>query len=376
MIIPDIRSDADPERWRGEMTMFPGAFNPLPSGEITDIRMLELECVLAAATQPTLLATKEDAPYFVPCRLQNAPLVGKTAKQAVARGLPTIGRMRSNSHTTEAGILVFDLDGLEQCQWGPILQRREVEGFALLAYTTHSHGRADKPGLRVRLVMLLDRHVNDADYRRVHGVLNRELLDGLADTTGAKLSQQQAVWVAHPDRAHMAWKVSRPGALVSVDKAFALAPVPVRRVVTPSRVAIPQNVTAQRVHSALSWWDPESYDPWHRALVCLKAIEATLPAGAARQLAMDFSERASDTAKAQNDKPQYDPGQMFDRLAPSMSADAAMGTLCGVARDAAVRVVVAHRGKSEWSPEGIRAVEYLNTHHPRTWAGLVGEACA
>jgi len=215
-------------------------------------------------------------------------------------------------------------------------------------------------------------------YARVHDVANGQLFIGLADTSGRSLAQQQSGWITHPDRVHLAWKTRHVGAILSIRKALALAPEPlvkIRSVVSTAAV-LPATYQVHELRQRLDWGDADDYDTWKSTLVALKALAPILGVDIARQLAIEFSERGSDTAKADNDDPRYDPVVIFDRCVTTMSPDAARGWIFKAARAGATAAINAERGRANASKRGKDAAQFLQEHHRAHWDALIGRATA
>ena len=199
---PKTLSSKPLEGWRGSLTTFKGFTGVHPVNEIIDANWDE---VVGTICPEKLLCIydKKLGEYFVPCLLKEAPLVGNTLEIAKKQGTPTIGKMRSKSHVTEASMLVIDVDGLTELDFFTGLEKIKNNGITYLAYTTYSHGNPAKPGMRARLVIPLDRAVNIEEYADAwHGFdgyyWNGQA--GKADPSGANLYQQQGTWCCDKTR--------------------------------------------------------------------------------------------------------------------------------------------------------------------------------
>lgn len=149
--------------WRGSITGFPGFTGTKPNLEQHDVTWDVIRKTLAPE-QPAILVDKSKGQFFVPCALKEAPLVAKTLDAAIKNGQPTTGRMRSKQHVTVASWLVIDCDGLPLADFKAALKKISDDGITLLAFTTHSHGSAEKPGVRARIAIPLDRPVTTEEY--------------------------------------------------------------------------------------------------------------------------------------------------------------------------------------------------------------------
>ncbi len=165
--------------WRGSLTTFDGFTGTRPVAEWNNVGWKEVSNLLCPE-KPAMLADKGRGQYFVPCALKEAPLVGNTLEYATQSGAPTIGRMRSKQHMTEAAMLVVDVDGLSAESFHAGLTALARDGLTYLAYTTHSHGSLEKPGMRVRIVVPLDRPLADHEYRLAWYGLNARYFGGAA----------------------------------------------------------------------------------------------------------------------------------------------------------------------------------------------------
>ncbi|MBV5331177.1 hypothetical protein JZU69_01930, partial [bacterium] len=158
--------------------------------------------------------------YVVPCPLKEAALVEKTREAAIRNGTSTIGQMRSKSHVTAALFAMMDVDGLSEEDFLAALEKMKADGITVLGYTTHSYGDPDKPGIRARLAIPIDRAVGIEEYRAVwKGIDNRYFngAAGKADSSGRNLYQQQGTWCCHPDRVDQAQSWRHDGGVASAD---------------------------------------------------------------------------------------------------------------------------------------------------------------
>lgn len=122
------------------MSWFRGPFDPIPTNIETGLTPRQIIDRVAPIGEPTITDRKDRLPYFVPCALQSADLVGKTREKAIATGKPTIGVMRSSSHVTESAWFAFDLDDLTAEEYARVLDTLERAGLLYVAYSTFSHG--------------------------------------------------------------------------------------------------------------------------------------------------------------------------------------------------------------------------------------------
>lgn len=205
--------------WRGELTTFGGFTGTTPKQEIENAKWSELSDLLAPS-KPIVIADKKQGQYVVPCMLKSAEFVGNTRDAAIRNGQSTIGKMRSKSHVTDAKFLMMDLDGVSEAILNNGLSKLEQDGVTYLAYTTHSHGSKEKPGMRVRVAIPLDRAVSLTEYTAAwHGADSRYFTGkaGEADVSGASMYQQQGTWCSHSDRIKQAQVWRNCDGVISVD---------------------------------------------------------------------------------------------------------------------------------------------------------------
>jgi hypothetical protein len=188
--------------WRGSITLFKGFYRTTPAGEMENASWSDLSKLLCPA-KPDILQEKCDGKYFIPCLLKNAPLVGHTAEIAKFKGRPLFGKMRSKNHVTESSTLLIDLDGMSKDEFMSCMEQLKAAGITFVAYTTHSHGRPEKPGMRVRLAIPLDHPVSLQEYAAAWHGFDQMCFAGkvnASDPSGARMYQQQGVWSCHPSR--------------------------------------------------------------------------------------------------------------------------------------------------------------------------------
>ena len=355
--------------WRGDATMFPGFYGTVPVDELVEGSFPVLINFIARDDSPILTTEKENAPYIVPCLLKSAALTPNTA----AKTGRTTGKQRSAAHMTRASFLVLDIDGVSREQFDKMCDALRANQISFLTYNSFSHGRPDKPGVRARLLVPVDRPLSPVEYPRAWLGFDSLICEGeiaAKDSSGKAMYQQQGVWATTPDRAHLAFKIVHRAGIVSADSLIAAAPV---RVLTPRSVTYhvfgPGSfgvVERDKITSALTLIDPNDYADWMTVGSCTKALENRL-GSSARGLWQEFSERGSTDAKAKNDAKQYDPNAVFDALSPSMTADAALGTLMALAKKAAVELSVG--GDRE---RALAALVHLRRFHPKTFEEMRG----
>jgi hypothetical protein len=207
------------ESWRGSVTLFLGQFGTTPTLEIIGSSWLALIESLAPESGPRIVYLKTHVPYFLPCQLRTAPLIGKTLISAKAQGLLLVGKQRSGAHITSSSLIVYDLDSITQNQLDDIRAGLEQAGIAAACWSSHSIGV--KPGVRCRLIIPVDYSLDAPLYSSAHQWVNEHIMFGLADQTGSNLSQCQGVWAAPKDRLEHSFRwVLEGGVLVLPNEAL------------------------------------------------------------------------------------------------------------------------------------------------------------
>jgi len=209
----------DATDWKGSVTFFDGFLNTTPQKELKDVNWQEV-CESLCPAKPAILSDKKKGQYFLPCLLKEAPLVGNTCETAERNGLPTVGKMRSKNHVTEASILVIDVDGILAEDFKTVLEEMKADGLTFLAYTSYSHGSPDKTGVRARLLIPLDRSLNNEDYEAAHrGFIIHYFKEnaGAVDSSGSKMYQQQGTWATNILWANQAENWHHEGKVASAD---------------------------------------------------------------------------------------------------------------------------------------------------------------
>lgn len=369
-----------------ELAIYRNISSTLPDRMVRGLKWPDLMCTLAPVAGPVLCIHKKKLPYFTPGMLRDdVPLSGKTLARAREHGEPEVGAMRSAAHMTDTTFIVFEFDGLKQDQLVTIGSQVIGRGRAGLMYTTHSFGQANKPGIRVRLILPVDLRLDANAYRIAHEAVNTVFFSGLADRTGKSLCQQQAIFGVHPARAHLAKCWRHEGAVFGLQEFLTQHGEPVRKT-SPGPKAQQQTTTPgitanglpslARLEQAVPLLYAGSYQDWSRGLQAFKALSPYLGADNLRQMAVRFGETSpSDSTRAQAapTDARYDPGQVFDSSSPIMPPDAAAGVLLGMAKRRAVAVVEASRGCRTATAEARAAALYLAAHHRRTWNELTGK---
>ena len=359
--------------WLGNLTFFDGFYKTLPRHFIQNALYETLVTNIAPHDGPVIVSYKDQAPYFVTCLLKETEFVGKTLERAIENGVSRVGLQRSAAHVTESAILVYDIDGIDQEAFSDLVNRLVLSGLTALIYSTYSFGLPEKPGVRVRILIPLDRALAQSQYSRAwFGFVSRYLSDieGL-DQSCSRIHQQQGVWCAHPNRSHLAFRIDMRGGLVSADAAIAAGPEPIEYKPYQS-VEYPITVSVARIQSASEWWDAESTVEWISNITCLKAISSMIGTNAAREIAIKYSARGSENATARNTEPQFDPATFFDNVKPLMAANLGFAVLCARALTKTLHEVEASQKSGHWTPRGKDAAIYLATYHRSRFLKLRG----
>lgn len=361
----DIASTVPVAEWRGKISFFKSAFETRPA-VIRENLTCESFAALVAPERPFLCKTKQRGRFFLATALSDAPLIGKTLERALAAGQSAIGKMRSLAHVVAGWVLKLDLDGISEEELAALRSRLHRAGIAYILYSTFSHWL--KPGVRARLILFLDAALPPDDYRRATQGAAKTLLGASLDPSEGYLHQLAGVYVAHPDRAGQAFReVVLDGFCVSSATLMAAAPGDGVRHVSSAgqRIQAPKELTEldrRKVIRALDWIDANEFRTWTKTGMMLKAL---LPGEEGRALWINFSARASDSAKRRNAERKYDPASMWKGFAPVVSGEVALATLLALARDGAAVVAQQDVAAGGLTDRGQEAWMYLGRMHPQ-----------
>ena len=354
---------------RFDISLFSNFYATSPSHEESSATAGRIADLITPEDGPRIVAEKGEGRFFVPCLLKTAPLVGKTLENAIKQGLPTIGKQRSGSHVTTGAWAKLDGDGLSEEQLAAIRATLNQAGIAYLIYSTHSHGREGKPGIRCRIIVFLDRTLDPAKYQRAVMSLSRRIFGQSLDASEARLHQQAGIWCAHPDRINRAFCFRQlDGLCVSTDGLLATVPktVPTRIFINAWQLPL----DAARIQEALKWIDPNEYVQWVKCALWLKAAYGD----SAFPIWLGWSERADQEAQEQNDG-RYAPDKIWSELNPTSTAEEGATWLFGCARNNAIATAVIASRNRNWDHRGKSALVYLRRfHHKRFFALAAGAA--
>ena len=363
-----MRSSIHVSTQRFDINIFPSFFGTYPTHEETSITVNRIGDLIAPAGGPMIVADKAKALFFLPCGLKAAPLVGKTLERAIRDGLPVIGKMRSSSHVTSGAWAKLDGDGLSEDQLASAKAKLKLAGIAYLIYSTHSHGRADKPGIRCRIIVFFDKALEPLAYQRAVLSLSLWLFGKSLDESEARLSQQAGVWCAHPERIEQAFCIRQlDGVCVSTSALLAAAPAKTNNSpnIRISSSTGPLPLDAHRVRAALLWIDPNNFVSWVNCGVFLKVAFGD----AAYSLWLEWSELADQEAQAQNDG-RYAPDKVWSGLTPRYEAELGARNLFSKAKDNAIMVTREAAANNVWNQRARDALVYLRLFHAELYANL------
>lgn len=363
-----MRSNLALNDWRGDLTFFNGFYNTRPAYELKGESWDVLSEYVAPTDVPAKIYDKAKANYFVPCRLKDEPLVGETMAKAQALGLPTIGKQRSASHVTTARLLCADVDGITEGQLKIIEKRLTEAELTYLIFSSHSYGRADKPGMRCRVVVPVDAPLDSLAYRMAAQGLNVALLDRLADISGFAMYQQQGCWATAPERVNLAFRRENRAGLCSAAGLIALAPKieDLNLPVVCVAYSFSANFDAERVRDALQWFDSNDYTAWFNTRAWLKASYGD----AAYQVWLEWSQKADVPHRATEDECATE----WEALNPRIPAEAGAGALFGAARNAVVEVISHAMQSQQWGQCERSALIYLRRYHHMMYSQITGRA--
>jgi hypothetical protein len=353
------------------LTFFQGQRQTIPSVEYTGLSATTIIERVAPEDGAHILTDKALAPHFLPCPLQVAPYIGKTAKRFPVGNQ---GKQRSSRHVTESAWFAFDCDGITLDDSASILCG--LDGTVYCAFSTFSHGE-EAGKVRMRVLLFLDRVLAPAEWTAVWHVLNAKLFGGKADDSTASMSQCAAVWTSHADREAQSFRHVGKGEPLSADTLIALAPKPKPRQAPPS-ISKPTPPGAQRARyeEALQWLDAGPYVTWQRVLMYLRAAVEfrELAEAEGREVWLTWSATAPAERQARNDDARYSPAARWDRkptlnIAPKIL----IGSLFKKSRDEAERCVKLEL-PGKLSPRAYRAAIYLRKFHPATFQNLKAAA--
>jgi hypothetical protein len=274
--------------------------------------------------------------------------------------------------------MLFDIDGVDKSQTKALIKMLDGAGLNYVLYSTHSHGALDKSGYRFRGVVPLSGGVSPSQYTSIHCAVRHDLFEctGAAfDDHAKRLTQQQGTWATTRDRAHRAFKRRRDhGGCLDVNYWLARSVglgVAVKPYVKPEyrppkyRSPAELGVTARRVARALEMI-PSRTTHFQPVLSYTKAADLgdvgfELFNGWAWS---DYEHQA----EQQGRRDVYNPEIAWLRAKPSMPAEAAIGSICKLAKQCALGAIDADPTfRNDATRE---ALSYLCVNHPKDFTLL------
>lgn len=196
------------------LATFRGLYSTRPAAR-RDLDWYEFVANIAFDPAPSY-AEKKSVLYFMPCRLREAPYVGKTLQRAQEKGEPTVGVMRSKSHVTAVGpAIVLDVDR-DVFELG---DRVRALGCRAVLYSSYSYGKPRSDGsvkFGGRVVLAGDRQWTPAEHDAVMMAIN-QILGGAIDLNAAAFSQCFGIHATQPGGAPPK-KIHLDGRLLSIEK--------------------------------------------------------------------------------------------------------------------------------------------------------------
>lgn len=366
-----MRSEKSLSEWRGSLTLFDGFYSTIPADEVHKTPWGLVVHAVAPAHGPANVQDKDNAPYFITCALRIAPYIGKTLERAKANGSRLEGKQRSAGHVTPSDILAFDLDGVEQLD--DVIARIQTGNLTALIYSTHSHGRTDKPGIRARVLLPMDECLEGVAYERAWQGAAAQLFTGVeVDTSSRRIHQQQGVWATAAERVHMAFRYDIRGGLIDARAAVEAGPQPKAKPVIQF-MSLTKTDDFARLEATLPWLDAEDTCTWHSLMMAFKAVTPLVGADAAQALAIRYSAQGSSDATARNNDARYDPATFFDNAQPNMGPEIGVATLCASARDSAEKELQGSLSSGgRIAGRAMEAAKYLAVNHPKRFEEIRG----
>jgi hypothetical protein len=353
-----MRSELNIDDWRGDLTAFDGFNGILPVAALNGATWDEIGHFVCGnvAVGPD----KARLPFYVPCLLQEAPLT-EWGRKLTGKD---VGKQRSRRHVTFAAWLVMDVDGLSAVTFKQRLKEMIATGCAFRVYSSWSHGHENKPGVRARLILPVDKPLDAAAYDRAWIGLDRLMFAGevsAKDASGRHLWQQQGVWSVGPDRVGMAFSKKKSGAVWSADALIAAAPkIQKPRLTLAYRATnVPLPFDADRTNDALAKLDANIYEVWIDGAFWLKAAHGD----AAYPVWLRWSMTSDEAHRADEDKCM----QVWDGVQPRITPDQGAGALYGKARDESLRIARAAGISGKWDSKAKAALAYLYRFHRRVY---------
>ena len=194
-------------QWRGSVTLFHDIYHPAPCEEILDASWDDIASAINFQ-EPIPINKKDNAKVFLPCALKE-----------LLNSDGVMEKIRSKDHVIDAKILVTDIDGLSEANFRERLEKLKADNVTFRGFTTFSQDL--KPDMRVRILVPLDRPVDNREYTAVSVAFDAKYFNG-ADPSGTKMYQAQAVRCCHPERQSQTWE--NTAGLLSVEDLLTVLP--------------------------------------------------------------------------------------------------------------------------------------------------------
>jgi hypothetical protein len=362
-----MRSQIPIDEWRGALTAFSGFNSILPADSLTNASWEQIRYYTCGnvAVGPD----KYKLPFVVPCLLKDAQMT-EWGRRLTGK---EIGKQRSGAHVTVAMWLIIDVDGLAYVIFKRRMKAMINTGRAFAVFTSWSNGLPEKPGVRARLILPVDRGLDATEYEQAWRGVDELMFDGAvsrADGSGRHLWQQQGVWSVGPDRVDLAFSKHKRGAVWSADELIAAAPKierPKFTVVHDSSLK-PEDFNATHVAWGVSVLDSNDYEVWFNTRAWLKAAYGDAAYGAW----LEWSQTADDEHRATEDEC----AKAWDELIPRIPPGAGAGRFFAVARDAAIEAVRQASASGRWGQREKAALALLRVKFKREYARLFDDRSA
>ncbi len=371
-----IPMDADA---RFALTLYRGRNNPIPVFPFDRYGALswqEVVDLVAGGNAPKIISNKANVLYMTSGVLSEGLLNTETTRNHY--GTET-GRARlTNCCLGPARLMLFDIDGVDKSQTKALIKMLDGAGLNYVLYSTHSHGAQGESGYRFRGVVPLSEGVGSSQYTSIHCAVRQDLFactGGAFDDHAKRLTQQQGTWATSADRARLAFKRRRDhGGCLDVNYWLARAVelgVDVTPYVKPEfqppsyRSPAELGVIARRVAKALEMI-PSRTTLYQEVLMYTKAADLG-DDGFELFNGWAWSD-PEHQAEQQARRDVFNPEIAWPSAKPSMPAEAAVGSICKLAKECALGAIDADPTFSKDSTG--EALAYLCANHPKDFTRL------
>ena len=361
------------------ISILPSLKAPIPEYQATDLMAYDVYSLMAGDLQKR--DSKDHVPCAAPILFEHGPYIGRTAERMLKHG-ETHGVQRSASHAQncEAQHIMFDFDELSAEQRDVVL--RVLDQHQSFAYSSYSHGRPDKVGTSMRLVIFLDKPVHGIQgYQTVWRGIEQTFFPGLADTSSSRPYQMQGVWATAPDRVEHAWcetnlrdgkplssqEFSRIGQEAIERSPFGRAGIIGKAALTPMpaagldpALALPPMLETEEqneIFDALCMLDSASTELMIRVFGCLKALGDEYQG----HLETWVASNPEAVEKYRRKHPtKYDPRHMWQGWHPTIKREVGIATIKCLARSSAWALFE----ENSCLASAKVSVTYLDRYHP------------